>query len=248
MIVSETEPAAEVEEAASPEASPEPEPLPAPRGATPRQAAPPVAPFPIRSLSLPRGAWPDPPPRAPAPVVEEVFEPEPEPVFEAEPAFEPESELDDEPIAVAPPEPTLEPEPTPAPAALEPVAFAATTKASTSLIDDDDWFERALAGLDESFEQGLAEARAGAVEPAPATPSPAPRAEEAVHHAPPAAPETPKSLPSAAEEERVEIGRYETEGTLYIMYADGSIDARSAGTVYRFESLAALKAHIETVA
>jgi hypothetical protein len=180
-------------------------------------------------------------------------------VLEAEPEPEPEPELVIEPVATQPapepepaPEPVSEPEAeTIAPAAVEtsaPQAAAKTVKTPTSLIDDDDWFERALAGLDESFEQGLAEARAGALE-SPAAPAPsAPRVEEAAIHAPATAPEEPASPRSAVEEERVEIGRYETEGTLYIMYADGSIDARSAGAVYRFESLAALKAHIETVA
>lgn len=42
------------------------------------------------------------------------------------------------------------------------------------------------------------------------------------------------------------IGRYESEGTSYVMYADGSIDAQSAAGVYRFASMAELKTFIES--
>lgn len=41
------------------------------------------------------------------------------------------------------------------------------------------------------------------------------------------------------------IGRYESEGTSYVMYADGSIDAQSNAGVYRFASMAELKRFIE---
>lgn len=41
------------------------------------------------------------------------------------------------------------------------------------------------------------------------------------------------------------IGRYESEGTSYVMYADGSIDAQSSAGVYRFASMAELKRFIE---
>ncbi len=42
------------------------------------------------------------------------------------------------------------------------------------------------------------------------------------------------------------IGRYESEGTSYVMYADGSIDAQSEAGVYRFASMAELKTFIES--
>ena len=42
------------------------------------------------------------------------------------------------------------------------------------------------------------------------------------------------------------IGRYESEGTSYVMYADGSIDAQSEAGVYRFASMSELKAFIES--
>ena len=41
------------------------------------------------------------------------------------------------------------------------------------------------------------------------------------------------------------IGRYESEGTSYVMYADGSIEAQSEAGVYRFASMAELKSFIE---
>ncbi len=41
------------------------------------------------------------------------------------------------------------------------------------------------------------------------------------------------------------IGRYESEGTSYVMYADGSIEAQSEAGIYRFASMAELKSFIE---
>ncbi|WP_036260538.1 hypothetical protein [Methylocapsa aurea] len=41
------------------------------------------------------------------------------------------------------------------------------------------------------------------------------------------------------------VGRYQSEGTSYVMYADGSIDAQSAAGAFHFESMAELKAFIE---
>ena len=56
-------------------------------------------------------------------------------------------------------------------------------------------------------------------------------------------------LPATAAEtpasEAAVIGRYEADGTSYIMYADGSIEAQSEGGIYRFRSMAELKAFIE---
>jgi hypothetical protein len=42
------------------------------------------------------------------------------------------------------------------------------------------------------------------------------------------------------------IGHYESDGTVYVMFADGSIEARSESGVYRFGSMAELKAFVET--
>jgi hypothetical protein len=66
----------------------------------------------------------------------------------------------------------------------------------------------------------------------------------------------PESLPPAAPEEPGEgdgggplcriTGRYESDGTRYIMYADGSIDASSDRGAFHFGSLAELKAFMES--
>ncbi len=52
--------------------------------------------------------------------------------------------------------------------------------------------------------------------------------------------EAPPTAPSSPV-----IGRYDAEGTSYVMYADGSIEAQSEAGVYRFASMAELKAFIE---
>ena len=52
-------------------------------------------------------------------------------------------------------------------------------------------------------------------------------------------------LASLAQEPAV-IGRYEAEGTTYVMFADGSIEAQSERGVARFKSMADLKAYFET--
>lgn len=54
------------------------------------------------------------------------------------------------------------------------------------------------------------------------------------------------SDPSAAVEELAVVGRYEADGTSYVMYADGSIDAQSDRGVFHFKSMADLKAFIES--
>ena len=41
------------------------------------------------------------------------------------------------------------------------------------------------------------------------------------------------------------IGRYDSDGTSYVMYSDGSIEAQSEAGVFRFNSMAELKAFIE---
>jgi hypothetical protein len=41
------------------------------------------------------------------------------------------------------------------------------------------------------------------------------------------------------------IGRYEAEETAYLMFSDGSIEAQSEKGIFRFASMADLKAFIE---
>ncbi len=54
--------------------------------------------------------------------------------------------------------------------------------------------------------------------------------------------DTPQAAPVA---EPALIGRYEAEGTAYLMFDDGSIEAQSEAGVFRFASMADLKAFIE---
>ena len=61
---------------------------------------------------------------------------------------------------------------------------------------------------------------------------------EQAAEAPATAPETPPANLAV-------IGRYDSEGTSYVMYSDGSIEAQSEAGIYRFNSMAELKAFIE---
>ncbi|HTJ01169.1 MAG TPA: hypothetical protein VL492_00135, partial [Methylovirgula sp.] len=74
-----------------------------------------------------------------------------------------------------------------------------------------------------------------------------PAEEKSVEAAPPLAEDTEPAteLASLAQEPAV-IGRYEAEGTTYVMFADGSIEAQSERGVARFKSMADLKAYFET--
>ncbi len=81
-----------------------------------------------------------------------------------------------------------------------------------------DWLDEALAKFDAD------------------TPDEAP-----VEEPPPLAPHSPPEQPGEPDV----IGRYQAEGTSYIMYADGSIEAQSEQGVMRFGSMAELKAFFE---
>ena len=61
----------------------------------------------------------------------------------------------------------------------------------------------------------------------------------------PRADEAPATAPDAPPSNLTVIGRYDSEGTAYVMYSDGSIEAQSEAGVYRFGSMAELKAFIE---
>jgi hypothetical protein len=54
------------------------------------------------------------------------------------------------------------------------------------------------------------------------------------------------AAPAASEAGLAIVGRYESEGTSYVMYVDGSIEARSERAVLHFKSMAELKAYMET--
>ena len=69
-------------------------------------------------------------------------------------------------------------------------------------------------------------------------------AAHAEHSAEPIA-EAPATAPEAPPANLSVIGRYDSEGTSYVMYSDGSIEAQSEAGIYRFGSMAELKAFIE---
>jgi hypothetical protein len=134
--------------------------------------------------------------------------------------------------------------------------------------EQNDWLDHALAELDSAIAE-TPFARHGEAEPETAAapvPPPAPlfprRAEaekSPVNKAPAEEPHADAAVPpphaedtepatdlaSLAQEPAV-IGRYEAEGTTYVMFADGSIEAQSERGVARFKSMADLKAYFET--
>ena len=83
-----------------------------------------------------------------------------------------------------------------------------------------------------------------AIEPASLDPAP-PFVAEALPAADPREP-SPPAVPAAGEAGLAIVGRYESEGTSYVMYADGSIEARSERGVFHFQSMAELKAFMDS--
>jgi hypothetical protein len=85
-------------------------------------------------------------------------------------------------------------------------------------------------------------------------PAPSPAAAQALLPQAPARPvENAQGTPPRRGEGRSEersniIGRYESEGTNYVMFADGSIDARSDRGAFHFSSMAELKAFMDAQA
>lgn len=69
-------------------------------------------------------------------------------------------------------------------------------------------------------------------------------ASQVEHSAEPIA-DAPATAPDAPPANLSVIGRYDSEGTSYVMYSDGSIEAQSEAGIYRFGSMAELKAFIE---
>lgn len=61
-------------------------------------------------------------------------------------------------------------------------------------------------------------------------------------------PEPPPAVSSAGQEEVAIVGQYESAGTSYVMYSDGSIEARTEHAVFHFKSMAELKAFMDSEA
>ncbi len=85
-----------------------------------------------------------------------------------------------------------------------------------------DWLDQALARFDAAV---------------------APESPQTSEEAPPLVPNPSAQQPA---DSPAVIGRYEAEGTAYVMYADGSIDAQSEQGVLRFRSMAELKAFFQS--
>jgi hypothetical protein len=105
----------------------------------------------------------------------------------------------------------------------------------------EDWLENAFAELDSAIAQTpFSRSSETAAEPAPH------ESLEEEDAPPPLVAEPDEAEVSASAEEPAVIGRYEAEGTSYIMYADGSIEAQSERGVARFASMAELRNYFET--
>jgi hypothetical protein len=60
--------------------------------------------------------------------------------------------------------------------------------------------------------------------------------------------EPPPDVSGAGQQELTVLGQYESGGTAYVMYSDGSIEARTQRAVFHFKSMAELKAFMESEA
>jgi hypothetical protein len=150
--------------------------------------------------------------------------------FPAEqPAIEPARERDEQPAA----------EPEPAAVAEDVSARAPATPADAIPRTGDDWFDRALSGLDEVGEPYEASRRSTAPE--------TPRHEDVARSAMDVHPPAPQNEPAGGvpPSEPAVIGRYTSGNTTYVMFADGSIEAETPNGVLHFASLADLKVYVE---
>ena len=165
---------------------------------------------------------------------------------------EPRSEPDDASADAAealPPAPALaiekaEREPAAAPAARKGLALGG-------------WFDDALSGSRKPspvqaspFESRPIESSPLEASPLEATPIQASRAEPVVPVLRPVAEEEARPAPAqedapATTAAATEMGRYQANGTTYVMYSDGSIEAQTDQGIYRFGSMAELKTFFE---
>jgi hypothetical protein len=123
------------------------------------------------------------------------------------------------------------------------VTWPAETASIDAIFSEDDLIEPDPA-LD-AWKEG-AKPSPEAIEPVSVDPAP-PFVSEALPAADPREP-SPPVVPAAGEAGLAIVGHYESEGTSYVMYADGSIEARSERGVFHFQSMAELKAFMEAQA
>jgi hypothetical protein len=156
-------------------------------------------------------------------------------LFDGDKAIEPPIETQLQETRFGPGEPATESGPR--------VTFAAETASIDAIFGEDHRSEPDPALV----------ARKEGAKPSPEAVEPAShdRALPYVSEALPAAdPQEPSALsvPVASKAGLAIVGRYESEGTSYVMYADGSIEARSQHGVLQFQSMAELKAFMEAQA
>eukprot|EP01037_Dinobryon_pediforme_P008932 gene8932-9020_t len=158
------------------------------------------------------------------------------------------------PAVMAEPPVTQSPLTAPKAPVIEPAPMATLTKEDLNSLD---WLEEAISGVHEiqepsilqkrpvisSFSSVLSEEEVKAQVPEKAiVPADVPK---------PAAierPVTEKSAPAKVEPQYFEpsvVGRYEAAGTSYAMYSDGSVEAENEHGIFRFASMAELRAFIE---
>jgi len=123
------------------------------------------------------------------------------------------------------------------------VTLPAETAAIDAIFSDDHPIEPDPAR--DAWRAG-AEPSPEAIEPASHDPAP-PLVSETLPPGDPGEP-PPPAAPAASEAGLAIVGRYQSEGTSYVMYADGSIEARSEHGVFHFQSMAELKAFMEAQA
>lgn len=120
---------------------------------------------------------------------------------------------------------------------------------------DPEWFERALAGSDEPLLPGLS-LQSPHLSQRPSSeslesrgaPLPVSSSGSSSSSPPFSSDSSPIQLDSKDHSSPSSeiIGSHQTEDASYVMYADGSIEAKTSAGVYRFPSLEALKTYIET--
>lgn len=168
-------------------------------------------------------------------------------------ALEPkEPEVAESPVATQPP--PLHP--------VTPVPEPAEQRESEPVAEHGDWLDHAFAEFDAAIAQTAAPevaetqtahheaAQREAAKPEATEPAAASPAEETSHHEFAVEPPPPMAHELASEfpfkEKPSVIGRYDADGTNYIMYADGSIEAHSEHGVAHFSSMAELRAYFES--
>jgi len=107
--------------------------------------------------------------------------------------------------------------------------------------------EPSLNPLPESRNEGK-ELAPEDIEPESLGPTPPMESEAVTAAVPGPSPEPPPPASGPDQEELAIVGQYESAGTSYVMYSDGSIEARTAHEVFHFKSMTELKTFLDSEA